>query len=442
MKTFFTNLGCKLNQAELERLARQFRAAGYSTVSSLSEADLHVVNSCTVTHLAARDSRKIARRGKRLNPELRTVLTGCYATASPSEAAELAGVDLVVPNCDKDRLLELVEAAFPEQQAPPARSSLPAPFVPLGFGNSRSLIKVEDGCNMRCAFCVIPATRGRQRSRPLPAVAQEIQALTSRGCREVVLTGVQISCYRWRTYGLYELVRELLQSLGEARLRLTSIAPWQFDPRLLSLISSGPLCRHLHLSLQSGCTSTLRRMRRPYTAEQFSRLVTKVRSSVPGIAVTTDVIVGFPGETSEEFESSLAFVEDINFARVHAFPFSRRPGTAAAEMAGQIGYDVKRQRMTRMLDAARQSKRRFERQHIGTVAEVLWESCRDGKWRGTSDNYITVLGKSDETLTHQLRRERLVMCTSEGVLCRPEESRSHIPQARARPVRTVTQGRL
>ena len=406
MRVHFTNLGCKLNQAELERLARQFHAAGHRVVGTLAEAELHVVNTCTVTHLAARTSRKTARRGARVKPGLRTVLTGCYVSEDPAAAARLAGVDLVVPNADKDELLARVHAAFPEA-VPQATgdegaqaTALPAaalptdvPYVPLAFGNTRALVKVEDGCNMRCAFCIIPSTRGRQVSRPLGEVVAEVAAMAAAGVLEVVVTGVQISHYRDGDAGLVDLTRALLSETPVPRLRLTSIAPWKLDRRLLDLWQDRRLCRHLHMSLQSGCDATLRRMRRPYTAAAYLALVEEVRAAVPGIAVTTDVIVGFPGETEEELEASLAFVRRAGFAKVHAFPYSARPGTAAADMPDQVPHEVKRRRMAAMLEVAHEAEHRFRAAHLGDRAEVLWEGEHDGLWHGTSDNYLKVFAE-------------------------------------------------
>jgi threonylcarbamoyladenosine tRNA methylthiotransferase MtaB len=418
MKVYFSNLGCKLNQAELEHLARRFRAAGFSIVRELELADLHVVNTCTVTHVAARDSRKTARRGRRLNPAVRTVLTGCYVAADPQEAAALAGVDLVVANDDKEALLENVCDAFPELVPPPPKApQLPVPFVPIEFGNSRTLVKIEDGCDMRCAFCIIPRTRGSQRSRPFDEIVQEVTDLSGGGFGEVVITGVQISSYRWGAKRLFDLVKHLLVSDVPSRLRLTSIAPWQFDRRLLDLFDYSRLCRHLHFSLQSGCTEILKRMRRPYSAPEFEALVREVKNEIPGIAITTDVIVGFPGETDEEFEESFRFVEQVEFARIHAFPFSPRPGTEAATLPDQIPHSIKRLRMGRMLDLAERCSRKFESQQLGSEVEVLWESHRNGVWQGTSDNYIRVAKQSTELLANQLRRERLLEASARGVSC-------------------------
>ncbi|TNF71477.1 MAG: tRNA (N(6)-L-threonylcarbamoyladenosine(37)-C(2))-methylthiotransferase MtaB [Acidobacteria bacterium] len=418
MRVFFSNLGCKLNQAELEHLARQFRATGHAIASSLAEADLHVVNSCTVTHVAARDSRKLARRGRRLNPAIRTVLTGCYSTAAPEEAKDLTGVDLIVPNDLKDRLVEHVHQAFPEPgRALGVSGSLPVPFVPLEFGNSRALVKVEDGCNMRCSFCVIPLTRGRQHSRPMDEVVSEVEALGRGGFQEVVITGVQISSYRDGANGLFELVETILAKTVVARIRLTSIAPWQLDHRLLDLFSTGRLCRHFHLSLQSGCAHTLTRMRRPYTPQEYAEQVCVLRERLPGVAITTDLIVGFPGESDGDFDKSLDFCKAMSFARVHAFPFSPRPGTEAATLPEQVPHSVVRERMTRALTVADASERRYWNQNLGTSADVLWESRRQGRWFGTTDNYIRVHTDSDVDLANFLGPARLETITEEGVGC-------------------------
>jgi threonylcarbamoyladenosine tRNA methylthiotransferase MtaB len=246
-----------------------------------------------------------------------------------------------------------------------------------------------------------------------------VAELSSGGFGEIVVTGVQISSYKWGPKRLFDLVEQLLARLEKCRLRLTSIAPWQFDRRLLDLFRDSRLCRHLHFSLQSGCTETLKRMRRPYEASQFGALVEEVKEEIPGVAITTDVLVGFPGETDEQFEKGLRFVEAMEFARVHAFPFSPRPGTDAAALPDQIPHAVKRHRMGQMLEVAQRASRDFARRHLGSEQEVLWERCRDGIWHGTTDNYIRVLKQSAEPLASQLRRERLLETSHRGVVCQP-----------------------
>jgi threonylcarbamoyladenosine tRNA methylthiotransferase MtaB len=419
MRVHFTNLGCKLNQAEIERLARQFAAAGHEVVGSLAEADLHVVNSCTVTHTAARASRKAAGRARRSGDARRprTVLTGCHASASPSEAARIAGVDLVVPNSEKHRLLARVHEAFPDA-VPGADAEPQVLYVPLPLGNTRALVKVEDGCDMRCSFCLIPFTRGAQRSRPLPAVVAEVRELVRQGHQEIVVTGVQISAYRWEGARLADLVQALLSETDAPRLRLTSIAPWDLDGGLLELWEDRRLCRHLHLSLQSGCSATLRRMRRPYTAESYLDLLGRVRAAVAGVAITTDVIVGFPGETAAELAESLATVEAAGFARVHVFPYSPRPGTAAEAMPGQVPAEEKKERMERTLEIAAGAEREFRRGQLGTRQTVLWERPKDGMGHGLTDNYLRVFDQAGAALWNRFSEVELVALADDGLLGR------------------------
>ncbi len=413
MRVYFTNLGCKLNQAEVDKLSRQFVADGHQLAPGLDAADLHVINSCTVTHLAARDSRKTARRGHRRNPALKTVLTGCYATASAEEAAAVAGVDLVVTNDRKDDLVDLVHETF---SAFRPSDPIPVPYVPIDFGHARALVKVEDGCNMRCSFCIIPSTRGRQRSRPLEDVVDEVRSLAAGGYPEVVVTGVQISEYDDDGRRLYDLVAALLERTGVPRLRLTSIAPWKFDRRLLELWSDRRLCRHVHMSLQSGSTATLKRMRRPYTAPQYADLVDEIRAAVPGVAVTTDVIVGFPGETPGEFAESLEFVERMRFAKPHVFTYSSRPGTDAATLPDQVSPREKKARVQEMLAVTRQAERDFYRLHLGETLEVAWEEKKGERWSGLTDNYIRVFAESAEPLGGTLGPARLESLTEGGAV--------------------------
>lgn len=436
MKVFFTNLGCKLNQAEVDRLSRQFLAAGHTLAPALDEAELHVVNSCTVTHLAARDSRKISRRGRRLNPEMKTVLTGCYATEQPTEAEALEGVDLLVTNEVKDELLERVHLAFPEHVPAGLDAEVPIPYVPLDFGHARAMVKVEDGCNMKCSFCIIPSTRGRQRSRSVEDVVHEVQALTDGGYREIVITGVQISEYDHDGRRLYDLVSALLERTTAPRLRLTSIAPWKFDDRLLELWQDSRLCRHIHMSLQSGCSATLKRMRRPYSADQYAALADKLRTHIPGLALTTDVIVGFPGETDEEFAQSLAFVEKMAFARPHIFTFSPRAGTHAETLPDPVDHHVKKERTAAMIAVGDATERAFRESFLGQVLPVVWEEKRRGRWTGLTDNYIRVVTDVDGDLAGEAGFCELLRLDGNGVLGRPIVQRDpeleHLQAERAR----------
>jgi threonylcarbamoyladenosine tRNA methylthiotransferase MtaB len=397
MKAFISNLGCKLNQAEVEQWARRLVVDGHQIVDRIEEAEVHLVNSCTVTHRAARDSRKVARRARRARradgeSSIVTVVAGCLAS-DPESGVTGEEADLVVPNSDKDQLVERLYEAYPQYRPAPRNEIAPVPvsFVRLPFGRARAALKIEDGCNMRCAFCIIPTTRGRQRSRSAAELVEELGALEASSYREVVITGVQISAYRDGECDLYELCRLLLAHTDILRLRLTSIAPWQFDQRLLELLCRPRVCRHVHFSLQSGCDATLRRMRRPYSTEQFASLLEGVRSRVPGIAVTSDVIVGFPGESDSELEQSLAFVRACSFAKTHVFTYSERAGTVAATLSGAVPESERKDRTARMRAIADAAERAFWASQEGTEGDVLWEGVRDGYWRGTTDNYVRIL---------------------------------------------------
>jgi threonylcarbamoyladenosine tRNA methylthiotransferase MtaB len=394
----------------MDHLARRALADGHQIVASPAAADLVVVNSCTVTHAAARSSRKAARRAGRRGAGARTVLTGCHVDGSPDEAARLAGVDLVVPNRRKDELLDLVYQRFP-QWRPETAATTALPYALLELGATRALLKIEDGCNMRCAFCVIPLTRGRQRSRRADAIVEDAARMVGGGYREVVLTGVQISAYRDRGLRLSGLVGRLIEATAEARFRLTSIAPWDFDPALIDLAASGRVCRHFHLSLQSGCDRTLRRMRRPYDRRAFTALVESIRARLPGVAITTDVIVGFPGESEGDFATGLEFVAAMAFARVHAFPYSRlHHRVAPAEL---------RRRMERLGEVARRSERVFRSEQLGHTLQVLWERPRNGTWQGTSDNYVRVASDESRALHHRLTPTLIEDVRGDFVVGRP-----------------------
>lgn len=452
MKVYLQTLGCKLNESELEAWARDFAARGDEIVTDPRAADTIVLNTCTVTSQAARKSRNLTRHLARENTDAQIVLTGCYSTMSPEQARELPNVALVVPNADKDHLVRLAgerlreldfqmgangcripEAAsgelivvYPDALQGVGSKSLTPASVGLGEAlRTRAFVKIEDGCNMSCTYCIIPLARGRARSRPQNEIVDEIKGLVDLGYQEVILTGVQISDYRLeereagrgRLRGLCELVSEILRTTNLPRLRLTSIAPWDLDKELLDMYSDARLCRHLHLSLQSGSTTVLRRMRRPYTAEQFAGAVELARAKIREVAITTDVIVGFPGEADVEFEESIEFVESMNFARVHVFPYSARQGTIAAKLPLHVNDLIRDARAKAMQRAADASQRRFAQQHVGGAFDVLYEeqTNESGIWSGYTDNYIRVTTRSRNNLSNQIVKTHLTECVEDGV---------------------------
>lgn len=409
MRIVVTTLGCKLNLAESESLARRLGAAGHEIVSDLESADLQVVNTCTVTHVAARDSRKAVRRGHRAG--VATVVAGCWVDGDP-HAAESIEADLLVPNHLKEELPALIARRY---GSPPTAGEGTGLTMPLG--HTRAMVKIEDGCSMGCSFCVIPGVRGSQRSRPLDDVVEEVSGLVSSGVPEVVLTGVQISSWRENGLRLVDLVHALLKAVPMRRLRLSSLAPWRFDHRLIDLWDDSRLCRHIHLSLQSGCDATLRRMHRPYTVAEYAELVATVRRAVPGVAMTTDVIVGFPGETEAEHRESLELVRSLELAKIHVFRYSPRPGTEAAAFSDRVAPDVVAERMDRMLEVARASEQRFRQRLVGSTVDVLWEERRGGVWRGLTDTYVRVLTPvGEQDLRGTMSSVRIVDVTADGLI--------------------------
>jgi threonylcarbamoyladenosine tRNA methylthiotransferase MtaB len=411
MKVYLTALGCKLNQSEAESWARSLAAAGFDVVDDPADADLSIVNTCTVTHVAARKSRQRVRQCARANPDAQVVVTGCFAEMSPAQAARLPGVGFVTGTAGKEQLIEAICDRFGlALPAGPARTQRPP------GAHTRAFVKIQDGCDNACTYCIVRVARGRQRSRPTMAILDEILARQAEGYQEMVLTGVHIGAYgRERGLTLAGLVCQILERTQFPRLRLSSIEPWDLTPELLSLWEDPRLCRHLHLPLQSGCDATLKRMNRRYTTAQYSDLLSAARRAIPGLAVTTDLIVGFPGEDQAEFEDSAEFVERMVFARLHVFPFSARQGTEAADMPAQVSPVVKKERAARMTDIGHRCAMAFRRQFVGRTMDVLWETQRTGQWNGLTDNYIRIWVTSSQPLANRILPARLTGVNPRGM---------------------------
>ena len=391
-------LGCKLNQAESESLARQFAEAGCHIVHPSDGADIYILNTCTVTHIADRKSRHLLRLARRRNPNALIIATGCYAERATGELALIPGVDLVLGNEEKARLVQVLQ-----QRGVIGTSSAVCPLML----RTRSLVKVQEGCNRYCSYCIVPLVRGRECSLPLDEVVAEVKARVETGYREVVLTGTHIGAYR---PGLKLLIQRILAETSVERLRLSSLQPQDITAELLDLWPDERLCRHLHLPLQSGSDSVLRRMRRRYTVADYEAAVAMARQAIPDVAITTDIMVGFPGETDDEFDESYRFCQRMGFANIHVFPFSERPGTLAAAMPDKVGDRVKKERSERMLKLARESTLHFREKFLGRTMTVLWEQEVDGDWVGLTDNYIRVLASSNEPLKNRLTATRLGGC--------------------------------
>jgi threonylcarbamoyladenosine tRNA methylthiotransferase MtaB len=413
-------VGCRLNQAEIERMGRQFAARGDVLVDDPADADLVVVNTCAVTTTAARKSRQAVRQAGRANGAAQIIATGCYAELSPERLSDLPGVARVVGNASKDNLVALIRPDAPDYEQEPL---LREPLPPGTLGRTRAFVKVQDGCDNRCTFCVTTLARGEGRSRAPGEIVGEINLLVGMGYREVVLTGVHLGSYGHDLPGeadLRDLVAAILQHTDAPRVRLSSLEPWDLSPDFFDLWADDRLCPHLHLPLQSGSDATLRRMARRTTCESFAVLVAEARARIPRLAVTTDLIVGFPGETDSDFDESLDFVEQMAFARLHVFPYSRRPGTAAARMADQVPADVRKARKAKLLALSDRLWESFQMQHVGQVHEVLWESARGATpegfvWSGLTGNYLRVVMTTPDDLANTITQARLTGLGNEGI---------------------------
>ena len=413
MRVALDSLGCKLNQAETELLAREFAEAGYQLVSPADGADVYILNTCTVTNIADRKSRHWLRLARRRNPRALLVATGCYAQRAPHELAQVEGVGLILGNDAKSHLLRMVKQACDMSSPVCGQGDLTSPHY-TGF-RTRTFIKVQDGCSSFCSYCIVPLVRGKEKSLPLERVVAEVGRRVANGYKEVVLTGVKIGSYNYDGVNLRELLEHILAETAVIRLRLSSLQPQEISPELIGLWRDRRLCRHFHLSLQSGSEAVLGRMRRHYSTGDYQQSVSFIRTSVPEAAITTDIIVGFPGETEAEFEESYNFCRQMEFARIHVFPYSPRQGTQAARMPQAVADDVKKQRTERMLALAKESARKFSQQFLGKVVSVLWEKQSGGVWSGLTDNYIKVYTRGKEDLTNKLLPVKLAEVYRDGV---------------------------
>jgi threonylcarbamoyladenosine tRNA methylthiotransferase MtaB len=406
MKIYLDTIGCRLNQSEIESMARQFRAVGHEIVTSAQLAELAVVNTCAVTNEAASDSRgrirHIARAGVK-----DIVATGCWVTLQPQQANALPNVLRVVTNDRKDQLVSDVLNLPPESfdLEPIARKPLPGLHR-----RTRAFIKVQDGCDNRCTFCVTTIARGEGRSRSVADVILDIQSALEGGTKEIVLTGVHLGSWG-QDFGMHlrDLIKVILRETDAPRLRLSSLEPWDLDADFFSLWEDKRLMPHLHLPLQSGCESTLKRMARKTSPSSFRELVSAARAVTPDVAITTDIIAGFPGETDEEFAESFAFVKEMDFAGGHVFSYSPRPGTGAAKMKGQVKPELRKMRNHLLQVALEESARSYRQKFPGQTMSVLWESVSEmGEWgwqmEGWTGNYLRVTALAPSPRWNELDR--------------------------------------
>ncbi len=408
MRVRLESIGCRLNTGEIESLARSLASAGHRVVGSGEQADLCILNTCTVTSIASKKSRQLIRQIRRGNPNAAVVATGCDVELAPEAAVE-AGVDLVVGNADKDRLLEIADT----------HGLLHEPDVDLdgahfeSSGNNlrtRAFLKVQDGCDNRCTFCVTTIARGPGRSVSTNHLLDEVRELVNSGYREVVLSGVHLGSYghdMGDRRGLKGLIGAILTATEIPRLRLSSLEPWDLDTEFFEVFADPRLLPHLHLPLQSGCDQTLKRMARRTSRREYSQLLADARRARPDVAVSTDVIVGFPGENDREFEESISFVEEMAFSRLHVFRYSPRAGTLAAAMPSQVSGPVAQERSRRMHALGAELEQRFNSRLVGRTEDVLWETAEDLgdalRWSGLTPNYVRIAAMAPTDEDHSNR---------------------------------------
>lgn len=398
----FHTLGCKVNQHDSDTMAALFQAAGYEVVSFHDVADVYVVNTCTVTHLSDRKSRQMIRRAVSQNPAAIVAVCGCYAQTATKEVAQIPGVDLIIGTNERNRIVDAVETVRQTKEQhiylPDEEDLFYFEEVPHHRVSSmtRAYVKIQEGCNQFCAYCIIPYARGPLRSRSIADTVDEIRDLVEKGYQEVVLTGIHIGVFGAGMHDeegdLTALCKAILEKTDIARIRLGSIECTEITPELIALMNENPrMARHLHIPLQSGSNATLARMKRPYTQDDFRTVVRDVRRTMPGIAITTDLMVGFPGESDDDFRESMIFCNDIAFADMHIFKYSMRSGTPAADMVDQVSPEIKDKRAKMIAEIAAKNRLAYQKSHLGDEVHVLLEEVvKDDWWVGHTSNYLRV----------------------------------------------------
>lgn len=406
-KIAFYTLGCKVNQADTASMENLFLRSGHQLVSFDGEADVYIINTCVVTNTGQRKSRQTIHRAIRKNPNALIVVTGCYPQTAAEEVKAIAGVDMIIGNQDRAQIVQLVEERLAHRQTDTLdavhKLTASTAFEEMAAGDitdkTRAFLKIQEGCNQFCTYCIIPYARGPLRSRSLESIRTETQRLISAGFKEIVLIGIHLGCYGKENPDgptLYDAVKTVLDVPGVQRLRLGSLESVEVEPRLLTLMQEDArFCRHLHLPLQSGCDKTLQAMHRPYTTAKFKTLLADIKNRVPDIAITTDVIVGFPGETEADFETTCKFAESCGFSKMHIFPFSARKGTPAEKFAGAVTEAVKKERADILGRIDETMHKVFLQAMVGQTAEVLFEQpAGEDYFEGLTGNYQRVFVKS------------------------------------------------
>ncbi len=395
-------LGCKLNQAESETLARSFAEKGFRLGAPDENCDVFILNTCTVTHVADRKARHLLRLARRQNPGAFIVATGCLAERAPEQFGDIKNADLVVGNAGKEDLPSKIEQLLKTPIPPPARTTTPDMSQ---WGRTRAMVKIQEGCSQSCSYCIVPSVRGKGKSVGPDQVREQIKSLVAQGYREIVLTGTDIGSYKGDGLNLTGLLRSLLEHTTVERLRISSLQAQEITPELVSLWQDPRLCRHVHMPLQSGSDAVLRLMNRHYDSARVRQAAAMLRERCPDMAITTDIIVGFPGESEADFAQTVSLCQELRPARIHAFPYSPRPGTAAAAMTPRVDSKIQNERLARMLTPAGENGLRFRESFLGQTLPVLWERPIKGEkdlWSGLTGNYIRVYTRTGDDLHNRI----------------------------------------
>lgn len=416
-------LGCKVNQYESEAIAELFQEKGYEIVGIDEEADVYVINTCTVTNFGDKKSRQLIRKVKRQNENAIVAVVGCYAQTAPQELVKVEGVNLVIGTKDRAQIVEMVENYKTENGVENHVSDIMKErvFEPLSIqklaNRTRAYLKIQDGCSQYCSYCIIPYARGPIRSRDPQDVIAEVKRLAENGFKEVVLTGIHVASYGKDRHdtSLLEILRQVHEVEGIERIRFSSIEPNVVTEEFAQAIADMPkVCDHFHLSLQSGCDKTLKEMNRKYDTEKYRQAAATLRKYLPEVALTTDIIAGFPGETEEDFQASYDFAKEIGFAKIHAFPYSPKKGTPAAARKDQLLNAVKAERSHRLIELSDKMADDFIQGYVGKEVEVLYErAIGEGVYEGHTTNYIKVKGTSDRDLTNVICKTKITKAENE-----------------------------
>ena len=417
-KVAFYTLGCKVNQYETEAMLELFEKEGYEKAETEDYADVYVINTCTVTHMSDRKSRQYIRRMKKKNPDAIIAVVGCYSQVSPEEILSIDEVNLVMGTNDRKKIVEEVKKIDASRKVSTVDDIMKVKaFEEIEInktnGKTRAFMKIQDGCDRYCSYCIIPYARGRVRSRDLESIVKEVENLASNGYKEVVLTGIHVASYgkdiKDSDIKLLDVIKQINDIEGIERIRLSSVEPILFTDEFVEAVSTmDKVCPHYHLSLQSGCDETLKRMKRRYTTEEYKAIVDRLRAAIPNVSITTDVIVGFPGETNEEFDKTYEFLKDIELTHMHVFKYSPRKGTPAATMENQVDPSTKHDRSEKLLQLNEENFNKFGQKMLDKEFNVLFEQkVGDNKYEGLTENYVKVIVESDKDLSEQILKVKI-----------------------------------